>query len=413
MTGLSSQKLQIYPIQKTAVPPHPKLFHPSNSLPLNNFRSTAPQLTPARQNPLVFFNQKYMQGNHHQPRKLSAFDHLILACDKATFFLTPNGQSYVSFNGTVAPLYSEQFRGWLLARIESRGLAWPTASMLGRLLRHHDNILHTYESQVSPVHTRIAAQNNTLIVDLQSIDPHTSDNQVIEITKDNWRITSDHTTLFRRPEPNLPIPAPAITSATIVQYLMRVFSTSQPIAETLSNWLAISMIPSATQPILVITGDARIEATRLLRNIIDPVIHPLLPMPTTENQLGQMAQWNSVLAFDSSPFISEKRKAALTRIRRGVPVRVREINRNRTLYETIHRPILIAADAPVEIEPNQINIEINLCHRAPLNELLTALLNHVVELLRYLEAPKQSWHSESFALQTIEAPSAQPTKPFT
>ncbi len=354
-----------------------------------------------------------MPGNHHQPRNLSNFDKLILACDKANFFLTPNRQSYVSFNGTAAPLYSEQFRGWLLARIESCGLDWPTASMLGRLLRHHDNILHTYESQVIPVHTRIAAQGNALLVDLQSIDPETSDNQVIEITKDHWRITSDHPTLFRRPELNLPIPPPINTKATIAQYLMRVFCTSQPIAETLSNWLALSMIPSATQPILVITGDARIEATRLIRNIIDPVIHPLLPMPTTENQLGQMAQWNSVLAFDSSPYISEKRKAALTRIRRGVPVRVREINKSRTLYETIHRPILIAADAPIEIEKNQLNIEINYCHQAPLNELLTALLNHVVEVLHYLEAPKQTWKSESIPVPALPAPTVQPTKPFT
>ena len=173
------------------------------------------------------------------------------------------------------------------------------------------------------------------------------------------------------------------------------------------------MIPTATQPILVITGSARIEAARLLRNIIDPVIHPLLPMPTTENQLGQMAQSNSVLAFDASPYISEKRKAALARIRRGVPVRIREINRNRTLYETIHRPILIAADAPIEIEANQLNIEINHCHQAPLNELLTALLNHVVQVLRYLEGPKQTWQSESIAIPTIAAPTIQPTKPFT
>ena len=155
-----------------------------------------------------------MPGNHHQPRKLSQFDNLLLACDKAAFFLTPNRQPYVHFNGTVAPLYSEQFRGWLLSRIEACGLDWPSASMLGRLLRHHDNILHTYECEISPDHTRIAAQSNALLIDLQSIDPNTSDNQVIEITKDTWRITSDHSTLFRRPELNLPIPTPAITNCT-------------------------------------------------------------------------------------------------------------------------------------------------------------------------------------------------------
>ena len=74
---------------------------------------------------------------------------------------------------------------------------------------------------------------------------------------------------------------------------------------------------------------------------------------------------------------------------------------------------LIAADAPIEIEANQLNIEINHCRQAPLNEFLTALLNHVVEVLRYLEAPQQTWGSESFAIPEIEAPTAQPTKPFT
>ena len=381
-----------------------------------------------------------MPGNHHQPRKLSTFDKLLLACEKATFFLTPNSQSYVHFNGTATPLYSEQFRGWLLARAEGLGLAVPSASMLGHLLRHNDNILHTYECEVSPVHTRIATQKHTLLVDLQSIDPQTSDNQVIEITKNRWRITSDQPTLFRRPELNLPIPIPANSKGTLAQYLMRAFSTTQPTAEMLSNWLAdkgrggllacknllptwvrfvgedlgaLSMIPTATQPILVITGNARLKAARLLRNIIDPVVHPLLPMPTTENQLGQMAQSNSVLAFDSSPFISGKRKAALSRIRRGVPVRIREINRNRTLYETVHRPILIAADAPIEIESNQINIEIDHCHLAPLNELLTSLLNHLVEVLRYLEVPKQTWQSASSQVLTLATPAAEPTKPFT
>ena len=408
------EELPNFALSKTAVPLYPKLFRTNNSLPLNNFRLTAlAHLLQLAKSPWYLFTRSAMPGNHHQPRKLSPFDKLILACDRATFFLTPNRQSYVQFNGTAAPLYSEQFRGWLLTRIEALGLDWPSASTLGRLLRHHDNILHTYECEVSPVHTRIAQQNLTLLVDLQSIDPLTSDNQVVEITKDHWKISSDHPTLFRRLDLNLPLPTPAIAKGTITQYLMRAFATSQPVAETLSNWLALSMIPSATQPILVITGNARIEAARLLRNIIDPVIHPLLPMPTTENQLGQMAQSNSVMAFDSSAFISEKRKAALTRIRRGVPVRVREINKNSSLYETIHRPILIAADAPIEIETNQLNIEINHCHQAPLNELLTALLNHLVQVLHYLETPKQNWQSESFAIPTIEAPTAQPTKPFT
>ena len=354
-----------------------------------------------------------MQSSSAKPRKLSAFDNLLIACDKANFFLTPNRQSYVQFNGTAAPLYSEQFRGWLLSRVEQIGLPTPSASLLGHLLRHHDNNLHTYQAAIHPVHTRIAKSHDSILLDLQSIDPTTSENQTIEINKHHWQISSDHPALFRRPELNLPLPTPEFSKTPIVPSLMQAFATSQPTAEMLANWLALAMIPSATQPILVITGNARLEAARLLRNIIDPVVHPLLPMPTTENQLGQMAQANGVLAFDSGPFISDKRKSALSRIRRGVPVRIREINRNRSLYETIHRPILIAADSPLEIDSNQINIEISHCFEPPLSQLLTALLNHVVEVLRYLESPRPPWKSEALEVPRLTAPVAEPCKPFT
>ena len=117
----SSQRIEIIPF--------PLTLHPSTT-----FAPAICCIPMAIPNTLVPFNQKRMPGNHHQPRKLSAFDHLILACDKAAFFLTPNRQSYAQFNGTAAPLYSEQFRGWLLTRIEADGLAWPSASTLGRLL---------------------------------------------------------------------------------------------------------------------------------------------------------------------------------------------------------------------------------------------------------------------------------------
>ena len=174
--------------------------------------------------------------------------------------------------------------------------------------------------------------------------------------------------------------------------------------------------PKCSRPILVITGDARIEAARLLRNIIDPVVHPLFPLPVTEGQLGQLAQWNSVLAFDAGPYITEGRKSALRRLRRGVPVRIREVSRRQSpIYETTQRPILIAADAAVEIEKNQINIEINQCHQAPLDQLLGALLNQLVRALKQIEAPVDPWQIEDAQLHRIpvSVQYATANKPFT
>ena len=261
------------------------------------------------------------------------------------------------------------------------------------------------------VHNRIAIQpDGTIYLDLQS------ENEAIEITGHNWTRTQQHPATFRRHELNLALPVPTFSKTTTTQLLAKSMGLTEVDANPLANWLTMALLPNATAPILVITGEARIEAARLLRNIIDPVVHPLFPLPVTEGQLGQLAQWNSVLAFDAGPYITEGRKSALRRIRRGVPVRIREVSRRQSpIYETTQRPILIAADAAVEIEKNQINIEINQCLEVPLDQLLGALLNQLVIALKQIEAPSEYWQIDSAQLHNIpiQIQYATASKPFT
>ncbi len=261
------------------------------------------------------------------------------------------------------------------------------------------------------VHNRIAVQpDGTIYLDLQT------ENEAIEINRHNWTRTQKHPATFRRHELNLALPVPTSSKATTTQLLAKSMGLTEVAANPLTNWLTMALLPNVAAPILVITGEARIEAARLLRNIIDPVVQPLFPLPVTEGQLGQLAQWNSVLAFDAGPHITEGRKSALRRLRRGVPVRLREVSRRQSpIYETAQRPILIAADAPVEIEKNQINIEINQCHEVPLDQLLGALLNQLVRALKQIEAPTESWQIEDVQLLRIpiSAHYATANKPFT
>ena len=49
-----------------------------------------------------------------------------------------------------------------------------------------------------------------------------------------------------------------------------------------------SHAPQSTATILVITGTKRDEAARKLRNLLDPVVHPLLEIPYTNSVLGQL-----------------------------------------------------------------------------------------------------------------------------
>ena len=353
-----------------------------------------------------------MKQARQHPAEPSAFEQLLSACTIASFFLTPSRQSYASLpDGSATPVYSEQFRGWVLKQAADHALPIPSPFRLAHVLRHQDNILQTNGVKSTTVHNRIAVQpDGTIYLDLQT------ENEAIEITRHNWTRTHQHPATFRRHELNLPLPFPAFSKATITQLLAKSMGLTEVDANPLANWLTMALLPNVAAPILVITGEARIEAARLLRNIIDPVVHPLFPLPVTEGQLGQLAQCNNVLAFDAGPYITEGRKSALRRMRRGAPVRVREVSRRQSpIYETTQRPILIAADAAVEIEKNQINIEINQCHQAPLGQLLGALLNQLVGALKQIEAPSESWQIEEVQLPRFPIPVqyATASKPFT
>ena len=354
-----------------------------------------------------------MKQLRQEPNEPSPFEQLLAVSAAATFFLTPNRQSYVRLpDGSATPIYSEHFRGWLLTKAAQHHLPIPSPHRLAHVLRHQDNILQTAKWLKHPVHKRIASQpDGTIFIDLQ-----TAENDAIEITRRHWTHASHHPAIFRRPELNLPLPVPTFSSPDLAQHLAKSLAIAEPAADALVNWLSLAMVPNTTAPILVITGEARIEAARLLRNIIDPVIHPLFPLPVTAGQLGQLAQWNNVLAFDAGSQISEGRKAALRRLHRGIPVRVREVSRRQApLYETMHRPILIAADAPVEVDKHQLNIEINQCLDAPLDQLLAALLNEIVGVLKAIEAPHEAWHIEDQQFQEVLVPAqcASASKPFT
>ncbi len=353
-----------------------------------------------------------MKQARQHPAEPTAFEQLLAACTIASFFLSTSRQSCATLpDGSATPIYSEQFRGWILKQAADQALPIPSPSRLAHVLRHHDNILQTTGVPSTTVHNRIAIQpDGSIYLDLQT------ENEAIEVTGKKWTRTHQHPATFRRHDLNLPLPVPTLTKATTTQLLAKSMGLTELDASPLAHWLTLALLPNVAAPILVITGEARIEATRLLRNIIDPVVHPLFPLPITENQLGQLAQWNSVLAFDAGPFITEGRKSALRRLRRGVPMRIREVSRRQSpIYETTQRPILIAADAVVEIEKNQINIEINQCNEAPLDQLLGALLNQLVAAIKQIEAASESWQIEDVQLHSIpiSAQYATASKPFT
>ena len=118
--------------------------------------------------------------------------------------------------------------------------------------------------------------------------------------------------------------------------------------------------PQSTTSNLVITGKRRDDAARKIRNLLGPVVHPLLEIPYTNRELGQLALTNNVLAFSSFKYIAPGKIEELNNLQTGMLVKLKEVAKRRSpVRSTIARPIIISASEPIEISPNQIHFEVN------------------------------------------------------
>ncbi len=296
---------------------------------------------------------------------------LNLAAERTQLYLSPVGQPHATLpSGAATPIYSEDFYTFLIQLAESQQSEFPNNNKLATVLRQLDARAHS-SNLTQPVPLRTSQSGpGTVLIDLQE------NFEAIELTRKGWSLTHNFDAPFLRPTQNIPLPAPEQPQHDLTTYLTQLFEIEPEPAQQLSHWLALALMPNEKPPILVITGEARDEAASKLRTLIDPVPQPLFPLPATTSQLGQLALTNKVLAFVTYGPLTEIRKAAFNRLRKGMPVRLKETNRRRSqIFDNVSRPIIIVAESEMEIGRHQISVEINKANQAGHAQMLGALLN--------------------------------------
>ena len=300
---------------------------------------------------------------------------LSLAAERTQLFLSPEGQSHATLpSGAATPLYSEDFFTFLYQLSTQQQSPLPNNFQLARLLRELDAQAHD-SNRIQPVPLRTSrTAPGTLLIDLQE------NFDAIELTQKGWSRTHNFDAPFLRPTLNFPLPMPEAPQHDLTTYLTQLFEIEQKTAAQLALWLSQALMPDSRPPILIITGEARDEAAAKLRRILDPVPQPLFPVPTTINQLGQLALTNRVLAFAAYGNLTENRKAAFCALSRGMIVRLKETNHRRPpIFTKVSRPIIITSENPQQISPHQITIEINKANQGDHPQILGALFNLAVE----------------------------------
>ena len=257
-------------------------------------------------------------------------------------------------------------------------MPFPSPVTSCRVLRQLDEDAHHLPHvAVHPAHLGIESTPRGYFIDLKKgTDP-------IHLTGKHWQQEPNPTPAFFRPETNHTLTRPSPSNKPLNTHLSQAFDITEAHATQLAHWLQLAMRPDQPCPLLIITGTHRDEATRAIRELIDPGTCAILPLPVTQNQMGEMALFNRVLAFSMDKHLSPTKRAAVRSISQGTGVRLRQANPHRPrISETLRRPVILSAEIAPALCRNQINIEINQANEFDASQVLASLLDELVLTLR-------------------------------
>ena len=335
-----------------------------------------------------------MPSTKNQPPHLKYLD----LAHRLKLFMTPDHQTCATLpNGTAVPLYSEDFFTWLLQASDHKQIPSPSSAQFSYVQRQLDAEAYATRN-FQKAHLRVAQTGQAAF----EIDLDNFTHPTINLNYHEWTLTAAAPeSNFLRPTQNHPLPIPEPSGIDLPTTLALDFALSPETATQLAEWLALAMLPDQQPPILVITGKKRDQAARKLRNLLDPVIHPLLEIPYTNRELGQLALTNSVLAFSIFKYIAPSKIEALNKLQSGMLVKLKEVNKRRgAIWSTVARPIIISAGEPIQISASQLNIEINEASSEEISSnLFGALLSMMVTVLNQIYSkPAFDWKAPPAAL---------------
>lgn len=243
----------------------------------------------------------------------------------AELFHTPEGDCFatipVARHVETWPLRAKGFRHWLVHRFYSDQGRPPGMQALSDALRVLEAQAQ-FDGKQQNTFVRIGRKGEAIYLDLAN-----EAWEVVEITKDGWRVLGVSPVKFRRARGILSLDIPKKGGNLGI---MRRFVNSPEEGnwKLLVGWLLGAFRPAGPYPLLLVQGEqgsAKSTATKMLRFVIDPSTALLRTAPREDRDLLIAATNSWILAFDNlstlSPWISD----ALCRLSTGGGFATREL----------------------------------------------------------------------------------------
>jgi len=242
---------------------------------------------------------------------------LLAIAAESELFHAPDGSSYahlpVHEHREIWRIGSSAFQHWLVRRYHERFRKLPRREALKDVIEALDHRA-LYEGPEHPVSLRVASVGDCVYLDLG-----TPDWQVVEISKDGWRVVQNPPVRFRRTSGMRSLPLP-MRGGNVEELRVLLNAADERTWTLLVGWLVSTFRPVGPYLVLVLQGEAgtaKSTTAKMLRALIDPSTAPLRSAPVNEDDLVIAAKNSWVLSFDNLSSVPHWLSDALCRLATG------------------------------------------------------------------------------------------------
>ncbi len=248
----------------------------------------------------------------------SASKAIELIESRGIFFTDQCGDGFVIIglgdHDEVMALHSKKFKSFITGEFwDYYGMAL-SPTVLGSVILTLDAKAH-FGSSYYPLENRVREYKDAIYYDLVN-----SKWDVAMIDSNGWEITKPPRPLFRRYSHQKPQAIPAKSGFTLDDFLEMFHVKSEEDKLILKVWIIACFVPNIPHAVLVLygqQGSTKSMFFKLVREIVDPSILPVLSFTSDKQELVQKLAHNYFSCFDNVSYISREQSDALCRASTG------------------------------------------------------------------------------------------------
>lgn len=310
--------------------------------------------------PAMRENEGVSKGTDNEEKPTQAQE-LIEIASRATLFHTPAKEAYATFPvGThheTASVSSRTFSLWLRRVYYQRNHRPPSNQALSDAL----SIIESqalFDGAMHEVYLRTAGHKGNIYVDLCN-----ERWEAVKIAPEGWSIISAPPVRFVRRSGMKAMPTP-LSGGSLSEMLAFVNMERSEHAVLLYAWLVHALRPSASQPVLVLTGEqgtGKSTLSKMLRYLTDPSVSPIRSEPRNEQDLVISAENGWVQVFENLSGVKPWLSDALCRLTTGAGFATRKLyaGREEELFYAL-RPVVLNGIDDLTTRPDLASRSISL-----------------------------------------------------